>query len=457
MRACMDTDIGQWQAVVFCGGVGYRMTDLTDHIPKCMLPIAGVPMFWYPLNFLQNNGIKDVLLIVQEKLADEIKSTLASGALPKLSELKIELIPLSSSTEEWGTADILRSVSNKIKRDILVVSGDFISDFNINRMINLHRAEGSSLTCLLAENVVNGPIPGLKIKRSRGRDLIALSSPSNQVVFLGSEEDFDESVPLSTALFSKFKNVFLTAKYNDCHVYIMKRWILEVLDKNRNLSSIKVDLIPYLLEQQYCPDSDINRHLGMSRLATLANRLSFGAPLKEDRSSLKCFGYAMKLEDASIVAHANTIGAYFEVNKAILRLLTSRFSAEFPMGIRVGPNLPATISESYVGKGTKFVEAKAGNGTISRSDKTVIKRSVIGPNCQIGIRAKISGSLIMKGCIIGEGVQITNSILCPECKIGDDSQITLSIIVNNQDVPVSSKISNEVVAPEDEMEYDERV
>lgn len=47
-----------FQAVVLCGGLGNRMTSLTDHIPKCMLPIAGIPMFWYPLNFLQKNSIR---------------------------------------------------------------------------------------------------------------------------------------------------------------------------------------------------------------------------------------------------------------------------------------------------------------------------------------------------------------------------------------------------------------
>lgn len=49
---------GEWQAVVLCGGMGSRMTELTDRIPKCMLPIAGVAMFWYPLNFLRKNNIK---------------------------------------------------------------------------------------------------------------------------------------------------------------------------------------------------------------------------------------------------------------------------------------------------------------------------------------------------------------------------------------------------------------
>lgn len=47
-----------YQGVVLCGGLGNRMKSLTDHIPKCMLPIGDIPMFWYPLNFLQRNSIR---------------------------------------------------------------------------------------------------------------------------------------------------------------------------------------------------------------------------------------------------------------------------------------------------------------------------------------------------------------------------------------------------------------
>lgn len=50
----------EFQAVVFAGGLGNRMTDLTNHVPKALLPIANIPMFWYPLNMLSRNNITGV-------------------------------------------------------------------------------------------------------------------------------------------------------------------------------------------------------------------------------------------------------------------------------------------------------------------------------------------------------------------------------------------------------------
>ncbi|VDM73099.1 unnamed protein product, partial [Strongylus vulgaris] len=50
--------MAELQAVLLCGGTGSRMTELCDTMFKFLLPIADVPMFWYPLNTLVNSGLK---------------------------------------------------------------------------------------------------------------------------------------------------------------------------------------------------------------------------------------------------------------------------------------------------------------------------------------------------------------------------------------------------------------
>lgn len=40
------------QAVILAAGKGSRMTELTNKIPKCLLPIANKPMIHFPLNML---------------------------------------------------------------------------------------------------------------------------------------------------------------------------------------------------------------------------------------------------------------------------------------------------------------------------------------------------------------------------------------------------------------------
>ena len=48
----------EFTAVVMAGGMGSRMYPVTNNLPKCMVPVANVPMIWYPVNFLVNEGFE---------------------------------------------------------------------------------------------------------------------------------------------------------------------------------------------------------------------------------------------------------------------------------------------------------------------------------------------------------------------------------------------------------------
>ncbi len=51
------------QAVLLAAGRGSRMGGQTDAQPKCLLPLAGLPLLEWTLRALRTNGIEDVLII----------------------------------------------------------------------------------------------------------------------------------------------------------------------------------------------------------------------------------------------------------------------------------------------------------------------------------------------------------------------------------------------------------
>lgn len=55
------------QAVIFAGGKGERLKPITDHLPKPMAPVLGVPFLDYLLGLLASQGIERVLLLVGYK------------------------------------------------------------------------------------------------------------------------------------------------------------------------------------------------------------------------------------------------------------------------------------------------------------------------------------------------------------------------------------------------------
>lgn len=65
------------KGLLICGGLGSRLYPLTKNSNKHLLPIYNKPMFWYPLNTLIQNGIKDITIVTspvdQEKFQDYLQ------------------------------------------------------------------------------------------------------------------------------------------------------------------------------------------------------------------------------------------------------------------------------------------------------------------------------------------------------------------------------------------------
>ena len=65
----------EFQAVVLAAGKGSRMTEITAGRPKCLLPIANMPMIWYPLQMLQREGFQGESAVVHYVFVTLCEST----------------------------------------------------------------------------------------------------------------------------------------------------------------------------------------------------------------------------------------------------------------------------------------------------------------------------------------------------------------------------------------------
>ncbi len=66
------------QAVILCGGLGTRLSPITETIPKPMVKINKIPFLWYLLDKISDNGIKRFLLLTGY-LGDSIQSYFEDG------------------------------------------------------------------------------------------------------------------------------------------------------------------------------------------------------------------------------------------------------------------------------------------------------------------------------------------------------------------------------------------
>lgn len=185
----------EFQAIILAGGKGTRMTDLASKsLPKCLLPIGNKPMIWYPIRMLEKAGFTEINIITLDSIKTKLEIELKEKYGIK-SNLHIVGIDDSNDDDDFGTANSLYLLKDRIKTDCIIVSCDLISNVCIQQMANFYRLNNATFLMHLADNIEQAlelPVPGSKGKYAPERDLIGLDLESNRVLFFGAVGESDE-------------------------------------------------------------------------------------------------------------------------------------------------------------------------------------------------------------------------------------------------------------------------
>ena len=68
------------KGIILAAGSGTRLSPATTPISKILLPIFDRPMIYYPLSILMTASVRDILVITNEKDAENFKRTLGDGS-----------------------------------------------------------------------------------------------------------------------------------------------------------------------------------------------------------------------------------------------------------------------------------------------------------------------------------------------------------------------------------------
>lgn len=104
-----------------------------------------------------------MLVLTNERCHSRILQLMSDGSVPQFPKpMNIEYVNTGAHGRDWGTMQALCQVSDKIKHDFILFSGDVISDLNLAYMLEQHRAEDAEMTLLLTENKTINEVPGPK-------------------------------------------------------------------------------------------------------------------------------------------------------------------------------------------------------------------------------------------------------------------------------------------------------
>lgn len=152
------------KTVILCGGLGTRIRDVEENLPKPMLPIGGLPILWHIMKYYASFGqkefvlclgykssvIKDFFLNYRELISD-FTITLGQGS-PIVYHNDVQEADWKVTLADTGmnamTGARIRRIKKYIGEDetFLLTYGDGVGNIDIEAAIAFHRSHGKVLT-----------------------------------------------------------------------------------------------------------------------------------------------------------------------------------------------------------------------------------------------------------------------------------------------------------------------
>jgi glucose-1-phosphate thymidylyltransferase len=134
------------KGIVLAGGLGSRLSPLTRITNKHLLPVFDQPMIYYPIRYLVEAGIHDILVVTGGNSAGDFLKLLRNGA-----EFGLSRIHYAYQEGEGGIAAALSLAEDFAdKEPVCVVLGDNILENSIAAFVKKFRHQGSGAKILLS-------------------------------------------------------------------------------------------------------------------------------------------------------------------------------------------------------------------------------------------------------------------------------------------------------------------
>ena len=112
---------------ILSGGLGTRLGSITEDVPKCLIPVNGKPFIHWQLEYLQEQGIKSVIICVghlSEAVYEELKDK-------KNYDMKISFS--NDGNDLLGTGGAIRkALENFYVKNLFVLYGDSLLNIDMN-------------------------------------------------------------------------------------------------------------------------------------------------------------------------------------------------------------------------------------------------------------------------------------------------------------------------------------
>ena len=170
------------KTVILCGGLGTRIRDVADDIPKPMIRVGGMPIIWHLMKYYASFGHTEFVLCMGYKgdvIRDFFISAMSEKSTLTTVDTNTEHVQFAASDEfaNWSVtlantgqdamtgARIFKVREYLNNEPFMLTYGDGLSDINLDLLLAYHRSKNLTVT-------VTG------VRPPAGRDAAARAGPA---------------------------------------------------------------------------------------------------------------------------------------------------------------------------------------------------------------------------------------------------------------------------------------
>ncbi len=199
------------KAFLLAAGLGTRLRPLTNHLPKCLVPINGKPLLAYWIELMEKHHITSVLINLHH-LSEQVKNFIQNHPSPSIT------FQLYDEPELLGSGGTLRENKAFVgtEKDFFILYADNLTNMNLTAFMAYHQQKKQPFSMAL-NRVENPQRCGIAELNEKGMISAFVEKPQNPVSNLA-----------------------------NAGVYIAKPEILDLIPNTRT-ADIGYDLLPHLV------------------------------------------------------------------------------------------------------------------------------------------------------------------------------------------------------------------
>ncbi|KAG7196198.1 uncharacterized protein KQ657_000210 [Scheffersomyces spartinae] len=392
----------RFQAIVLTDSFETRFMPLTSVKPRCLLPLANVPLLEYTLEFLARANVNEVYLMCSSH-ADQIQHYIEKSRWngPQ-SPFHITTI---MALESRSVGDAMRDLDSRglISGDFLLVSGDVVTNIDFEKALQFHKQKKATDKDHICTMVLTPGSPTHRTRSPVDPATFLLDKKTSKCLFYQGiptiESKKKSDISIDTELLEDVTDMALRNDLIDCHIDICTPHVPQIYLENFDYQHPRNDFLKGILASDLLRKTIYAYIIGGDEYAARVESWATYAAISQDILARWCYPLVPDSNLLDTNTYSYEIGHVYKEDKIVL------------------------AQSCKIGKCTAI-----GTGT-SIGEGSNISDSVIGRNCLIGANVTIQNSYVWDNAIIEDDAQISHAIIASHATVKKDASLSPGVVV----------------------------